>query len=133
MSYPVLKKKQPYFKLQQPHLCVRPGTCPRVEHLKGASLSRLESYSHFYSIILGLLKNFFFSILINFVILFFWNGAIKFFIGKWHKDRTRASTLCFFILFYFSSVEHVKSLLIMGPNNTKNTSLNWDFLIINYE
>jgi hypothetical protein len=38
----------------------------------------------------------------------------------------------FFILFS-SSFEHVKSLLIMGPNNTKNSSLKCDFLIINYE
>jgi hypothetical protein len=29
--------------------------------------------------------------------------------------------------------EHVKSLLIMGPNNTKNSSLKCDFHIINYE
>jgi hypothetical protein len=43
-----------------------------------------------------------------------------------HRDRTRASTL-------FSSFEHVKSLLIMGPNNTKNSSLKCEFLIINYE
>jgi hypothetical protein len=39
-----------------------------------------------------------------------------------HRDRTRASTLCF-ILFFFASFEHVKSLLIMGPDNTKNSSL----------
>jgi hypothetical protein len=26
-----------------------------------------------------------------------------------------------------------KSLLIMGPNSTKNSSLKWDFLIINHE
>jgi hypothetical protein len=45
-----------------------------------------------------------------------------------HRDRTRASTLCFFILFY-SEYEHVKSLLIMGPNNTKNSSLKFDFHI----
>jgi hypothetical protein len=38
----------------------------------------------------------------------------------------------YFILF-FSSFEHVKSLPIMGPNNTKNSSLKCDFLIINYE
>jgi hypothetical protein len=49
-----------------------------------------------------------------------------------HRDRTRASTLCFFDLF-FSAFEHVKSLLIMGPNNTKNSSLKCDFHIINYE
>ncbi len=49
-----------------------------------------------------------------------------------HRDRTRASTLCYFILF-FSSFEHVKSLLIMGPNYTKNSSLKCDFLIINYQ
>jgi hypothetical protein len=47
---------------------------------------------------------------------------------KAHRDRTRASPLCF-----FSTFEHVKSLLIMGPNNTKNSSLKCDFLIINYE
>ncbi len=38
----------------------------------------------------------------------------------------------YFILF-FSAFEHVKSLLIMGPNNTENSSLKCDFLIINYE
>ena len=46
--------------------------------------------------------------------------------------RTRARTLCCFGLF-FSSFEHAKNLLIMGPNNTKNSSLKCDFLIINYE
>jgi hypothetical protein len=49
-----------------------------------------------------------------------------------HRDRTRARTLCCFCLF-FSSFEHVKSLLIMGPNNTKNSSFKCDFHIINYE
>jgi hypothetical protein len=34
---------------------------------------------------------------------------------------------------FFPTFEHVKSLLIMGPNNTKNSSLKCDFLIINYE
>ncbi len=34
---------------------------------------------------------------------------------------------------FFSSFEHVKSLLIMGPNNTKNSSLKCDCLIIVYE
>ncbi len=38
-----------------------------------------------------------------------------------HRDRTRASTHCCFCLF-FSSFEHAKNLLIMGPNNTKNSS-----------
>jgi len=33
---------------------------------------------------------------------------------------------------FFSAFEHVKSLLIMGPNDTKNSSLKCDFLIINY-
>ncbi len=37
-----------------------------------------------------------------------------------HRDRTRASTLCFFY-YFFSTFEHVKSLLIMGPNNTENS------------
>jgi hypothetical protein len=46
-----------------------------------------------------------------------------------HRDSTRASTLYLF----FSSFEHVKSLLIMGPNNTKNSPLKCDFLIFNYE
>jgi hypothetical protein len=32
-----------------------------------------------------------------------------------------------------SAFEHVKSLLIMGPNNTKNSSLKCDFHVINYE
>ncbi len=49
--------------------------------------------------------------------------------GWSHRDRTRASTLCFFILFYFSTFEHVKSLLIMGPSSTKKC----DFLIMNHE
>ncbi len=49
-----------------------------------------------------------------------------------HRDRTRASALCFFILF-FCTFEHVKSLLIMDPNNIKNSSLKCDFHIINYE
>ncbi len=38
-----------------------------------------------------------------------------------------------FIFLFFSAFEHVKSLLIMGPNNTKNSSLKCDFLTINYE
>jgi hypothetical protein len=42
-----------------------------------------------------------------------------------HRDRPRASTL-------YSTFEHVKSLLIMGPNNTKNSSLKCDFIIFNY-
>ncbi len=40
----------------------------------------------------------------------------------------------FVVLFYFfSSFEHAKNLLIMGPNNNKNCSLKCDFLIFNYE
>jgi hypothetical protein len=38
-----------------------------------------------------------------------------------------------FMFIFFSTFEHVKSLLIMGPNNTKNSSLKCDFLKINYE
>jgi hypothetical protein len=38
-----------------------------------------------------------------------------------------------FLNLFFSEFEHVKSLLIMGPNNTKNSSLKCDFHIINYE
>ncbi len=38
-----------------------------------------------------------------------------------------------FFLIFFSAFEHVKSLLIMGPNNTKNSSLKCDFHIIIYE
>jgi hypothetical protein len=34
---------------------------------------------------------------------------------------------------FFSAFEHVKSLLIMGPNDIKNPSLKCDFHIINYE
>jgi hypothetical protein len=37
-----------------------------------------------------------------------------------------------FLNLFFSAFEHVKSLLIMGPN-TKNSSLKCDFHIINYE
>jgi hypothetical protein len=39
----------------------------------------------------------------------------------------------FVFLLIFSAFEHVISLLIMGPNNTKNSSLKYDFHIINYE
>jgi hypothetical protein len=37
------------------------------------------------------------------------------------------------LVYFFSSFEHAKNLVIMGPNNTKNSSLKCDFLIINYE
>ncbi len=37
------------------------------------------------------------------------------------------------LLFIFSSFEHAKNLLIMGPNNTKNSSKSLIFLIFNYE
>jgi hypothetical protein len=33
----------------------------------------------------------------------------------------------------FSLFEHAKNLLIMGPNNTKNSSWKCDFLIFKYE
>ena len=49
-----------------------------------------------------------------------------------HRDRTRARTLCCFGLF-FSSFELAKNLLIMGPNNTKNSSFKCDCLIFNYQ
>ncbi len=45
-------------------------------------------------------------------------GCFKLFVCSTHRDRT---------------FEHVKSLLIMGPNYTKNSSLKCDFLIINHE
>jgi hypothetical protein len=48
-----------------------------------------------------------------------------------HKDRTRAYMLCCFGLFFPHL--NAKKLLIMGPNNTKNCSLMFDFLIFNYE
>jgi hypothetical protein len=35
--------------------------------------------------------------------------------------------------FVFSSFEHAKNLLILGPNNTKNSSLKCDFLIFSFE
>jgi len=38
-----------------------------------------------------------------------------------------------FLNLFYSAFEHVKSLLIMGPNNTKNSSLKCDFHTINYE
>jgi hypothetical protein len=37
------------------------------------------------------------------------------------------------LVYFFSSLEHAKNLLIMGPNNTKNSSLKCDFIIFNYE
>ena len=36
-------------------------------------------------------------------------------------------------VYFFSSFEDVKSLLILGPNNTKNSSLKCEFLIFSYE
>jgi hypothetical protein len=40
----------------------------------------------------------------------------------------------FVVLDYiFSTFEHAKNLLIMGPNNTKNCPLKCDFLIFKYE
>jgi hypothetical protein len=57
--------------------------------------------------------------------MFILTNKARMFMKNKHRDRTRASPL-------FSAFEHVKSLLIMG-NNTKNSSLKWDFLIINYE
>ncbi len=38
-----------------------------------------------------------------------------------------------FLYIIFSSFERVKSLLIMGFNNTKNSSLKCDFLMITYK
>ncbi len=38
-----------------------------------------------------------------------------------------------FVVLVFFSFEHAKNLLIMGPNNTKNSSFKCDFLILNYE
>jgi hypothetical protein len=40
--------------------------------------------------------------------------------GHHHRDRIRASTLGFYFILFFSAFEHVKSLLIMGPNDIKN-------------
>ncbi len=37
------------------------------------------------------------------------------------------------LVYFFSSFEHAKNLLIMCPNNTKNSSLKCDFLIFTYE
>ena len=37
------------------------------------------------------------------------------------------------LVYFFPSFENAKNLLIMDPNNTKNSSLKGDFLIINYE
>ncbi len=50
-----------------------------------------------------------------------------------HRDRIRASTLCCFGLFIFSSFERAKNLLIMGPNNTKNSSksVHFSYLTMN--
>ncbi len=49
-----------------------------------------------------------------------------------HRDRTRTSTRCCFGLF-FPHLNKLKNLLIMGPNNTNNSSLKCDFLTFNYE
>ncbi len=38
-----------------------------------------------------------------------------------------------FVFLFFSAFKHVKSLLIMGPNNIKNSSLKCYFHIISYE
>jgi hypothetical protein len=37
------------------------------------------------------------------------------------------------LVYFFSSFEHAKKLLIMGPNNTKNSSIKCDILIFNFE
>jgi hypothetical protein len=63
-----------------------------------------------------------------------WCGKTKTFsvAGRSIEIGLEQAPLVFFNLF-FSAFEHVKSLLIMGPNNTKNSSLKCDFHIINYE
>jgi hypothetical protein len=57
---------------------------------------------------------------------------IQVLVTRAHRDRTRACMLCCFGLI-FSSFEHAKNLLIMGPNNTKDCPLKCDFLILRYE
>ncbi len=37
------------------------------------------------------------------------------------------------LVYFFPCLKHAKNLVIMGPHNTKNSSLKCDFLIINYE
>ncbi len=67
--------------------------------------------------------------IITYFYLHYWRKGVlrKLFFLQWcltcavQRDRTRASTLWFFCLF-FSSFEDAKNLLIMGPNNTKNSS-----------
>jgi hypothetical protein len=59
------------------------------------------------------------------------NHAACYYAECHHRERTRASTLCCFG--FFPSFEHAKNLLIMGQNNTKNSSFKCDFLIFNYE
>ncbi len=56
----------------------------------------------------------------NFKLGSFATFHIKYITCIQHSDRTRASTLCCCFINLFFSFEHVKSLLIMGPNNTKN-------------
>jgi len=38
-----------------------------------------------------------------------------------------------FLFLVFSSFEHAKNLLIMGPNNSKLSPLKCEFIIFNYE
>jgi hypothetical protein len=45
--------------------------------------------------------------------------AVNTCIGCSHRDRTRASTLCFYFILFFSAFEHLKSLLILGPTTLK--------------
>ncbi len=52
------------------------------------------------------------------------------YIQELESQRQDQSQHPLFFLKFFSAFEHVKSLLIMGPNNTKNSSLKCDFHII---
>jgi hypothetical protein len=48
------------------------------------------------------------------------------------RDKTRARTLFCFGLYFFPHLNIHKNLLIMGPDNAKNSSLKCDFPIFNY-
>jgi hypothetical protein len=70
-----------------------------------------------------------------------YNSEVLLLIVKASDDHAHGKTIeiglehaCFVVLVYFfPHLNNENKQLIMGPNNTKNCSLNCDFLIFNYE
>jgi hypothetical protein len=66
---------------------------------------------------------------------FFVNDALtrEYLRGKYHCTVDVEIGLVIVLVYFFPHLNMQKTLLIMGPNNTQNSSLKCDFLIINYE